>query len=400
MSEETTRLALPGARRGRALEDTLAKIMPFLRQAGITRVAVVSGLDTSTVPTVMVVRPLSMSLSVTQGKGLTLVAAKVSGIMEAIEHHHAESVHGRIKLASEVELGNAAVSGMCLASRSPLYTADRRILWQAGEGLVSGRERWVPFDAVHLDLRLDGLAQGPSFIPSSNGLASGNTREEATVHAICELIERHLVAEFYELPVLEQESRRLANHAISDADCRRLLDSQAEVGIHAAIWDLTNELEVPCFFCELLGEADELRPIPAARGFGCHAESGVALARAITEAAQSRLTSITGSRDDILPQSELERNVRISLSRQQWQARLAQPAERLFRRIPTRPFGSFADERSWLCSRLLALGFDEPVLVDLSKPDWPIHVVRVIVPGLRFEPTEGHKPEANPANPQ
>jgi len=86
---ELPRIEQEGAFRGRNAAETLDLLQPFLRRAGITRVAVVHGLDVVPIPVVMVTRPLSSSLSVTQGKGVTLEQAKVSGIMEAIEHFHA-----------------------------------------------------------------------------------------------------------------------------------------------------------------------------------------------------------------------------------------------------------------------------------------------------------------------
>jgi len=46
-------------------------------------------------------------------------------------------------------------------------------------------------------------------------------------------------------------------------------------------------------------DSDPTRRLPAAAGHGCHPCRAVALSRALTEAAQSRLTMISGSRDDV-----------------------------------------------------------------------------------------------------
>ncbi|MHC4093368.1 MAG: YcaO-like family protein, partial [Planctomycetota bacterium] len=59
--------------------ETLARLTPLLPQMGITRVANITGLDFIGIPVVMVCRPNSRSIAVAQGKGLELVAAKVSG---------------------------------------------------------------------------------------------------------------------------------------------------------------------------------------------------------------------------------------------------------------------------------------------------------------------------------
>ncbi len=52
---------------------------------GISRVTNVTGLDTVGIPLVMVCRPNSRSISVSQGKGCDLDAAKASGVMESVE---------------------------------------------------------------------------------------------------------------------------------------------------------------------------------------------------------------------------------------------------------------------------------------------------------------------------
>jgi len=51
---------------------------------GITRVANVTGLDHVGIPVVMACRPNARGLAVSQGKGLTLDAAKASAVMESI----------------------------------------------------------------------------------------------------------------------------------------------------------------------------------------------------------------------------------------------------------------------------------------------------------------------------
>ena len=75
--------------------DTVARMRPVLREMGVTRVANVTGLDVVGIPTVLVVRPNARSLSVTQGKGASLEAAKASGIMECLEHYLAERIDFR-----------------------------------------------------------------------------------------------------------------------------------------------------------------------------------------------------------------------------------------------------------------------------------------------------------------
>ena len=66
-----------GTHRANSPEETLARVQPLLPVMGITRVANVTGLDYIGIPVVVVCRPNSRSLAVSQGKALTLPAAKV-----------------------------------------------------------------------------------------------------------------------------------------------------------------------------------------------------------------------------------------------------------------------------------------------------------------------------------
>ncbi len=64
-----------GTHRAVPPKDTVARVRRFLPVMGITRVANVTGLDTVGIPVVMVCRPNSRSISVSQGKGCDLDAA-------------------------------------------------------------------------------------------------------------------------------------------------------------------------------------------------------------------------------------------------------------------------------------------------------------------------------------
>ena len=131
--------------------ETVARLQPLLPALGITRVANVTGLDRIGVPVVMVCRPNSRSIAVSQGKGLTLAAAKASGIMEAAEGFHAERIEQPLRLGSSRELGRslvlADVDGLPLSPdsrwhpdlRAPLDRSDGFELGRAGLGAVRGR---------------------------------------------------------------------------------------------------------------------------------------------------------------------------------------------------------------------------------------------------------------------
>ena len=70
--------------------QTFAAIKPHLRDFGITRVGLLTGLDVLGIPVAFATRPNSHTLSVFQGKGIDNEAAMASAAMEAIETRIAE----------------------------------------------------------------------------------------------------------------------------------------------------------------------------------------------------------------------------------------------------------------------------------------------------------------------
>jgi len=389
MTVECTKKFTHGCHRAIPPEQTLDAIVPFLKRSGITRVADVTGLDYPGVPTVMVTRPNSRSLSVTQGKGLSLEAAKVSAIMEAIEQEHAETPELSLRLARVGELAGQ----LCDLAKLPRFprsngplTDDSRLLWAQASCLTTETARWVPFEMVHLDLTLP-LPEATGFFPlSSNGLASGNTLEEATLHGLLELIERDARSLFFLSPRSERDARRLGQETIADEACRSLLERFERAGLAVAVWDITTNLGLAAFLVGVLDREDNpFRRTPLAYGSGAHLDRNVALLRALTEAAQTRLTNIVGTRDDTLP-SHLE-HAR-SLERQaayRSELAISMLPTRSFQDIPHSFFDSFSRDLEFVLARLLEHDMPQALRVDLSRPGWPVHVVRMIVPGL-----EGH----------
>jgi YcaO-like protein with predicted kinase domain len=376
--------------------ETVNRLRPFFAAAGITRVANVTGLDVLGIPTVMVVRPNGRSLSVCQGKGPDLEAARASGVMEAIEHHLAEHVSGPLVFESAIKL--ASSRRVVDVDRLPRYvrpfTAQERILWIQGESVWSGEPVLVPYELVHLDLTLPLPPQHGFFPPGSNGLASGNNRAEALIHGICELIERDALALFYQEPALAQRARRIDPSSIDDAVSLDLLARYDRAGVGVGVWDVTSDLGVPCYLCIAVDKVhDTFRPTGAVRGSGCHVDRSVALARALCEAAQSRLTRIAATRDDIQPdrfagaRSEQESAVAAA------QIDHAGAFARLFGDAPSRSNNRFEDDLSWLRERLARMGMPEVAAVDLSSAGLPCSVVRVVIPGLEGACTiPGYRP--------
>jgi ribosomal protein S12 methylthiotransferase accessory factor len=241
---------------------------------------------------------------------------------------------------------------------------------------------WVPHELVHLDFTLPLPPGSGHFLGGSNGLASGNHPREAIVHALTELIERDALTLLYQSGTEEQRGRQVDGASVNDELCRSLLARYERAGVAVAIWDATSDIGVPTFLCDVIDrETNAFRPTGSARGSGCHPDPGVALARALTEAAQSRLTRITGSRDDLQTA-----HVAAHRSEEKIAADRARVLEAAAGRMPFRranlPAKTFEAEIAHLTERLCAVGVGPVLLVDLSQPGRPFHVLRAIVPGL------------------
>src|SRR5262249_43501429 len=124
---------------------------------------------------------------------------------------------------------------------------------------------------------------------------------------------------------------------------------------------------------------DSLSAMPLSSGAGCHPSRGIALLRALTEAVQTRLTFISGSRDDVVRSTyEGSRDLRVL---ERFRARI-RGAARSFRDGPGRDHATFEHDVAWELERLRGVGIEQVIAVDLTWPELAIPVVRVVIPGL------------------
>jgi len=374
-----------GTHRVMAPEQTLARVAPFLPIMGITRVANVTGLDAVGIPVVMVTRPNSRSISVSQGKGVTLAAAKASGVMESIESYHAERITLPLKFASFEELRwtHPVVDVDRLPRLSTgSFNPNSPILWIEGQDLLNGGPKWVPFEMVHLNFTVPMAPGHGAFLAGSNGLASGNHKVEAISHAVTELVERDATTLWRLQDPASQAATRIDLDSIDDPVCRSLIDRFEAAGVAVGVWETTSDVSLPAFLCRIV-EREEMpqHSIRPATGMGCHAAREIALSRALTEAAQSRLTFIAGARDD-MPRAEYERHLDPA-HHARWKAMIVDGAgRRSFHHCPTSTTPTIEADLAHQLDRLRAVGIEEAVAVDLTKPEFGIPVVRVVVPGL------------------
>jgi ribosomal protein S12 methylthiotransferase accessory factor len=369
-----------GTHRTDAPARTLARAKPHMEAMGITRIANLTGLDRLGIPVVGVFRPNSRSVSVAQGKGLHLDAAKASGLMEAVETFHAETI-GIARIASLEELRrDQTVIDTNRLPRTPKgeVPPDHPIPWIRAEDWNTGEPLWVPYELVSTDYTLPLPSGTGYFQANTNGLASGNCALEAVLHGICELVERDATALWWQRSAEAKAASTIDLHNVADRACRWVLDRYAKAGVKVSVWDTTSDVEVASFLCAVYGHDDA--PLPEL-GAGCHPSRDIALLRALTEAAQARTTVISGSRDD-LPRRYYSSNSASARLRQFRALMDRDEAGVPVGEVPTFESDTIAEDVDHVVARLAMTGMSEIAVVDLTKIEFGIPVVRVVVPGL------------------
>ena len=100
----------------------------------------------------MVCRPNSRSVAVSQGKGIDLASARASGLMEAAELYHAETITLPLRLATYEELRyqhNVVEVDELPRGSGSRFHPNLRLPWCEGHDLLSGENVFVPYEMVH-----------------------------------------------------------------------------------------------------------------------------------------------------------------------------------------------------------------------------------------------------------
>ncbi|MDK4728869.1 YcaO-like family protein [Rhizobium phaseoli] len=372
--------------------ETLSRVEPFLARFGITRVARHTGLDDVGIPVWCAYTPNSRSIVIAQGKGLTDVDAKVSTVMEALERAVAgEPFVDRVRgSASGLRAMGHEIDRLdCLiAIHKPELGPDEETDWVAGIDLLTGEQIYIPFEAVVLDRTRDAR-----YWMSSDGLASGNNLEEAIFHGVLERIER----DAHVLWQVGAEADRYAGCVDPCGFQERALNELAgkieASGLALRLFDITSDIAIPCFTA-MLGPGDcvpdprrrhggrDIRLAEVTGGTGAHPSPVRAAIRAVTEAAQSRLTYISGARDDISP-ATFTRSLP-PLLRRAFEAVPGSP-----RPAPEHRPGDLAQMLQHVLEALRTKGIGSVIAVRLSEDTLPFSVVKVVIPAL--ENPEGER---------
>ena len=390
-----TKYSGSGVERSVRPSATIRRARAVLELIGVTKVADVTDLDRVGIPNFMTVRPhdLGPGISYYNGKGTTRADAYAGAMMEAIERHAGERYDGPVIASSHHNLRSEHACVDPLEIHVPMVRkySDRLMLeWVLGFDLMTRRPTYAPLNCVVAPYSPEsGLSL---FYTSTNGLASGNTRAEAVCHALCEVIERDATG----LALARAEVRPAVAAILADMGfgeggppergelplislrglprrAAALVRKLQRAGLTVQLQNLTSAIGIPTIGCTITEPQGLPTVVNTYAGCGTHPDARIALTRALTEAAQSRLTCIQGGREDLpdfvppkgAPPIETRHGAGRPIS---------------FDELPSYQHPSVNEDVEFIIERMRQSGFDQIVVVDITRADVGIPVVRVIVP--------------------
>lgn len=364
--------------RSRTPQATLDFIEKMKELIGIRSMGEATGADRIGIPVFTCRRTRPDKAVVTHvGKGLSALQAQVSLLMEAIERHASEF---RDEYLSRLIRG----SFQELVRDHPVLDPQELILprfaknprriplhWVWGYDLLAKEGVLVPACAVYHPFPLDPLSP---ISTSTNGLASGNTMEEAIFHGLAEVVERDAwsIAKF-------RDSMDTALCVEDIPDHGFLLDLVARfqaASIEITAKDITTNLGIPVIaaFSRDLQYASAI-PVD---GFGAHLDPCVAMARALMEIASTRAFLLERHGIQGLRQSTSYIDLEAELEDGRFSGRVCKPLGT----IESSSTPDILSDIEVMAGRLQEKGIRRIIAVDLTRPDVAIPAVRVIVPGL------------------
>jgi ribosomal protein S12 methylthiotransferase accessory factor len=383
---------LSSSLRARAPEETLVLARDFAQRLGIVRVTDVTRFDRIGVPVYSSIRPTARpgSLCVNAGKGFHPIEAQVGAYMEAIEYALAE--RGASQITPIMATARAVLDGAkrprAILDFAPTMGTeiyfDDPLECVAAEEIITGEACLVPAELVFIPYGAPSDTKR-YFGANTNGLASGNTIIEATIHGAAELIERDIVT-FRDFG----QAYFMVNPKSFPAIIQQIQSTIQAAGMQLWVQYLPNIFDLPCFVAIVADLQDLTSMLAVCAGQGCHPSRQIALTRAVCEALQSRLSFIHGGRDDLVDHEN--RFLKMTVAErerynQQSVDNLGQPRQQINYSEIVDHTPQLRDLTScWeiLVASLHRNGMDKICRVVYTQPEDSLQVVRILIPKLEF----------------
>jgi bacteriocin biosynthesis cyclodehydratase domain-containing protein len=337
------------------------------------------------------------------GKGRTDIQARVSGFGEAIERYSGVFQGDEIRIKSSYQqLGDRAIHPNACMNFSQSQYSDRQnwnaschslfqrvpepfdetkaIEWTPVWSLTQQEFKYLPTAYCYFGYP---KPEKPDCWADTNGCAAGNTLEEAILQGFMELVERDSVALWWYNRIQRPE---VDLDSFDEPYFRSLQESYQS--IHRDLWvlDLTSDLNIPTFVAvSRCGDRDSEDIL---LGFGSHFDAKIAVSRALTE-----INQILGV---VLPTNADGKTQYASsaepLALNWWQTATLQNQPYLVpdKSSSAKVYSDYA--QNWSddlledikrCQQIVEQKKMEMLVLDQTRPDIGLKVVKVIVPGMR-----------------
>jgi len=273
-------------------DNFLSKIIQLKRKFEVTRLSFINGFAETDLPVAIAYRPNSKVLAQSGGKGISQTQTLISALMESYECHTAENVSYSMIDTYERDDPSKA-NPFKISTTLKDYRSAEPIRWCKAQNIFNDEDVYVPFSAVSLDFQnMSYIHKREPMMLTSNGLASGSSWEDACISAIYEIIERHSIT-INEMNKTDKQ-RLVKGESIMErgiVDLISLLEGEGSLKVY--LYDNTEWDDFPTYKSIITNGHMNWA------GFGTHSDPVVAATRAITEANQARIISISGSREDM-----------------------------------------------------------------------------------------------------
>lgn len=342
--------------------------------------------------------------SLSGGKGKSDIQAKASALGESIERYSGVFQGDEARIRAKLkDLGAAAIHpNACMryserqfANRDqwnqmgdlfnwvPVpFDEDQEIEWSPVWSLTHNVVRYVPTAYCYYGYQGGNCAFTQA---DSNGCAAGNSKEEAILQGFMELVERDSVALWW--------YNRLKQPGVE-------LDSFDEPYVQALqtfyrarqrdLWvlDISSDLDIPTFAA--ISRRNDREPENIVFGFGTHFDPHIALLRALTE--HNQLFNVYGQMPTSSPQTSpaIDWYQTATIANQPYLT----PDETVSLKTESDYPQTWSNDLYPDIRRCVQLASEkglETLVLDQTRPDTGLHVVKVFVPGLyhfwaRFAP--------------
>jgi len=250
------------------------------------------------------------------------------------------------------------------------FDPSAKIEWSSVWSLRDGRFKYLPTSLLYF------FYSGPAaFHADSNGCAAGNTLEEAIVQGFLELVERDAYAIWWYNRLRRPE---VDLSQFNDSYVRDLQSQLAESGRRLWVLDVTSDLGVPTYVAILHWMQNGQENIEF--GSGAHFDSRIALLRALTELNQFLSIGLMGGGTGEKPSLDGTNPLRL-----QDHPFLIPSGNPTVQPNADPKFGPLDNTRQQVdaCVDIASRAGLDFLVLNQTRPDVEVPVVRVIVPGLR-----------------